>query len=153
MTAYANLRYRSRTDGVSYTPALHGILGKQQVEQSFVLSEPVAARFAQLQLLSSWNPQAQNQIGIGEFKVVAVAGSGVLTAPVNLADLDKGGHIVTSSPLMGDPTQILSPQRQQPLTGAASGPACRVGGRFPRQPGGADCRIWLEQLAEWRHPA
>lgn len=87
-------------DGKQFEPALSGRLSMLPIEQAFVLAKPVEAKAAQLRLKSN---HADNigKVGLSEWKVV-VAPDAASNISLNLADPDRGGHIVWSDPLIGD---------------------------------------------------
>ncbi|MEM1232375.1 MAG: hypothetical protein AAGI15_17695, partial [Pseudomonadota bacterium] len=82
-------------DGETFQQVLTGTLSGQLREQFFPLSEPVAARFARLELLSSRDPRV---IALGEWKVLAAPSDSKARTPHNLADPALGGHVVWMSP-------------------------------------------------------
>jgi hypothetical protein len=86
-------------DGEHYEPVLADELLPVNSEQAFVLQEPVAARFARLQLRHGFDGSAGTAIALGEFKVVAKPGVDISAgAGFNLADPELGGHVVWSQP-------------------------------------------------------
>ena len=110
------LEYRPRgfelllsEDGVTYQVALSGELTTLGVDQPFVLPAPVAARFAQLRITSTYGNTIHGDAGfamLGEWKVIATPGSVPSSDISNIADPLRGGHVVWMDPL--------------PLGGAAS---------------------------------
>lgn len=94
-------------DGETYVPAVSGELGPQTLEQSFVLPEPVPARFARLRVDSTWGGTS-GPVDIGEWKVVAVPGWAPSTEPIDLASAVRGGHVVWTDPaLQAGATEML----------------------------------------------
>lgn len=91
-------------DGTDYTKVFEGALSPRQVEQAFVLPEPVMARYARLELLSNQVPGAgplDDDFRLGTFKVVTTSESAAIItgeAGVNIADPAVGGHVVWSDP-------------------------------------------------------
>jgi hypothetical protein len=83
-------------DGSDYAVALSGHLSALQQDQSFVLPQPVNARFAQLRIDSTWgSPSGPFQLG--EFQVIATPGWAP-AQPFNVADPALGGHVVMTEP-------------------------------------------------------
>ena len=89
--------FLTSVDGVTYTPALTGVLSPLPVEQSFVLPAPVTAHFAQLQITSVYGPAA-TFVTLGEFKVIATPGTVVSDSPLDIADPGVGGHVAWMDP-------------------------------------------------------
>jgi Mg-chelatase subunit ChlD len=98
-------------DGVVYEPVLSAELTGSLAEQSFVLPEPVPARFAQLRVTSSF-PGA-DQLRLGEWKVVASPGWQPGTASLDLVDPARGGHVVSIDPQPGG-QQLLETMLSDP---------------------------------------
>jgi Mg-chelatase subunit ChlD len=92
-------------DGSTWTSALKGTMTPLGVDQAFVLPAPVNAKFARLQVDSTYGDGTS--VAIGEFKVVATPGTpipppaGSAGGPLDVADPALGGHIVTIDPLTG----------------------------------------------------
>jgi hypothetical protein len=86
-------------DGVTFTTALSGRVSMLPIEQTFVLTKPILAKAAQLRIK---NNHADNvgSVGLSEWKVIA-SPQGTTGISVNIADPDRGGHIVRSDPLLG----------------------------------------------------
>lgn len=101
------------TDGATYTEALSGELQSLPIEQSFVLPQPIEARYAQLVVISNANPNPiSTDVSLGEWKVIATPGFSPSTNPINLADLANGGHVVVMNPqfdLQDDAEAIVDP--------------------------------------------
>ncbi len=89
-------------DGAAWQGALTGELSPLGVEQSFVLPTPVAARFAQLRITSTYGSLMSgapvSYAPLGEWKVVAAPGTVVSTGSLNIADPVRDGHIVWMDP-------------------------------------------------------
>lgn len=99
------------TDGQSFTPVYQGELAPVAIDQSFALTQPIAARFAQVRLLD--NSRGSEQIGLGEFKVIA-ASDYQPPAPFNLLDPTRGGHVVSGTPLLANLQDLVSPAEEEP---------------------------------------
>lgn len=93
------------SDGVEYQVALSGELSPLPIEQSFVLPEPVMARYAQLRVLTSWGDAMGFRLVLGEWKVVASPGAAVGPSPLDIATGSRGGHVSWMDPqsTFGDP--------------------------------------------------
>jgi hypothetical protein len=91
-------------DGVDYQVALTRELSPLPIEQSFVLPEPVMARFAQLRVLTTWgDTDAQGfRLVLGEWKVVASPGVAVGPSPLDIAAGSRGGHVSWMDPQSED---------------------------------------------------
>ena len=86
-------------DGESFTPVVSGELLPIKAEQTFVLDEPLPARFARLTPRRAFDGLAGPALGLGEFKVIAVPGYDLSAKRgFNLADPSLGGHVVWSRP-------------------------------------------------------
>lgn len=86
-------------DGKTFTPVLRRELLPIRTEQYFALDAPVQARFAQLRLAQTYNGGADDQINLGEWKIIARPGEDISDGKgYNLADLELGGHIVYARP-------------------------------------------------------
>jgi hypothetical protein len=86
-------------DGETFHPVLRGTLAPRPVEQYFELPEPVAARFARLQLIDDFTGHPGGTRGLGEWKVIATPGDDPTGgAGFDLADPNLGGHVVWSRP-------------------------------------------------------
>jgi Mg-chelatase subunit ChlD len=94
-------------DGETYTSVLSGELGPQALEQAFVLPEPVDARFARLEVDTSWGGTS-GPVDIGEWKVVAPPGWAPSPDGFDLADPVRGGHISASEPEYRTANDMLS---------------------------------------------
>ncbi len=97
-------------DGETWTPVLAGELGPQTIEQAFVLPAPVEARFARLQVDTTWS-DTRGPVELGEWKVVAPPGF----APpgvIDLADPVRGGHMVASEPPFQSGGELLTEQEE-----------------------------------------
>ncbi|HMB38874.1 MAG TPA: VWA domain-containing protein [Wenzhouxiangellaceae bacterium] len=87
------------SDGETFERVLEATLQPIPEEQAFALPEPVEARFARLIPLGTAFSAASNWgIRVGEFKVVAEPGWRPLGGPVNVADPERGGHLVWGRP-------------------------------------------------------
>lgn len=106
------------TDGQSFTPAYQGELAQVPVDQPFVFAQPIPARFAQVRLIDNW--RGRDQIGLGEFKVIA-ASDYQPPAPFNLLDPTRGGHVVAGTPLLGNLQDLVSPADEQPSLSVEAG--------------------------------
>jgi len=97
-------------DGVTFVPALSGSLSVVPTEQSFVLDQPVMARFARLRIRSAQFSTASS-VHLGEWKVIAQPGwspgTGDRGTPVasnapatglDIGAFDRGGHMVAMQP-------------------------------------------------------
>lgn len=94
-------------DGEQFTLVHEGELSPQSQEQAFRFAEPVQARFIQLAMRTSGI--GERAIGLGEMKVIADPTQKPLgERRFNLADPLLGGHVVTSSPLLGKPSAVLN---------------------------------------------
>lgn len=84
-------------DGSRFTPVLSGTLGARPGEAWFALPAPVLARSAALTIRSGTGAQDQ-PVRLAEWKVLAQPGQpqGVR---INLADPDRGGHVVRTDPM------------------------------------------------------
>ena len=85
------------SDGVTWTPVLAGELSPLTIDQPFVLDAPIAARFAQLRVDSTWGG-TEGAVSLGEWKVVAAPGAVPSPMPTNISDPVRGGHIVWTDP-------------------------------------------------------
>ncbi|MCX6044334.1 MAG: VWA domain-containing protein [Chloroflexi bacterium] len=108
-------------DGQQFDLVYSGEVAQAAVEQAFVFTQPLQARFAQLRLRTNW--QANGDIGVGEFKVIAPPGWTPPSAPgFNLLDPAHGGHVIVTSPLVADDMQkIVTPKLEQPSVEAEAG--------------------------------
>ncbi len=119
-------------DAVTWQTVLTGELTPVSTDQSFVLDRPVAARFARLRITSAYGMLISGgpitYAPLGEWKVIAVPGSVVSTAPWNIADPTRGGHVVWMDP---------QPNTEALVTGILS----------------ADPTPWLPYIARNRPPS
>ena len=92
---------RLSSDGSDYETVLRATLEPLMIDQSFVLDEPVEARWAQLVILSSYGAPG-DPVALGEWKVVARPGTPSTPAAFNVADPLRGGHVVWMQPETGD---------------------------------------------------
>ncbi len=67
-------------DGGTWETALQGTLDPVSVEQAFVLSQPVEARYAQLRITSGQR-ELPSRLNLGEWKVVGHSGLGTVGRP------------------------------------------------------------------------
>ncbi|MGD9536729.1 MAG: VWA domain-containing protein [Alphaproteobacteria bacterium] len=88
-------------DGASFEPAFSGSLSQLREEQGFVIDPPREATAAELRLLSGQAAGVFDKVGLGEWKLI-VAPSATQGFGLNLADPVRGGHVVSSNPLIGD---------------------------------------------------
>ena len=93
---------RLSMDGTDYQTVLRGTLQPLMLDQPFVLDEPVEARWAQLVILSSYGSM-NDEVALGEWKVVARPGTAPTAAGLDIADPLHGGHVVWMQPQLGDP--------------------------------------------------
>lgn len=108
------------TDGQTFTPAYQGALAQVAVDQPFAFDQPLPARFAQIRLIDNW--RGRDQIGLGEFKVIA-ASDYQPPVPFNLLDPTRGGHVVAGTPLLGNLQDLVSPADEQPSLSVEAGAA------------------------------
>ncbi|MEO1573829.1 MAG: VWA domain-containing protein [Pseudomonadota bacterium] len=88
-------------DGQNFFTVLDETLTADLAEQSFVLDQPVPARFARLRMKSSVANDGR-AVGFGEFKViVAETAEDILGQAANIADNALGGFDVYSTPFTG----------------------------------------------------
>ncbi len=92
-------------DGSTWTPALAAELTPVQQDQAFALAEPVPARFARLQVSSTYGGP-NGYIAMGEWQVIA-SPSWDPGATLNIADPIQGGHVVWVDPGASDPWQTV----------------------------------------------
>ena len=86
-------------DGQTFERVLEATLQPLPMEQAFVLSAPVEARYARLvPLTTAFSSPSNFGMRIGEFKVVAEAGWRPVAGSVNVADPEFGGHLVWGRP-------------------------------------------------------
>lgn len=104
------------TDGVTYQPVLSGTLSPIGREQAFALPEPVPATYAQLHVRSLYGSDP-DMLVLGEWKVVAQPGVVPAGVELDLAPVERGGHVLWMDPqqasydipdaiLTADPTRI-----------------------------------------------
>ncbi len=84
-------------DGINFNSVLTGQIKPVLAEQSFVLPQPVPAKFARLYILNSYHDIDRPQTTLGEWKVVA-SPSQSIGSGFNLANPELGGHVVWASP-------------------------------------------------------
>jgi Mg-chelatase subunit ChlD len=87
-------------DGVAWQTALAGSISPLPIDQVFLLDEPKMASHAMLRIWSTHAPVAY--MSLGEWKVVAAPGTAVGSQPINIADPERGGHIITLQPFDDD---------------------------------------------------
>ena len=90
-------------DGESYELIYKGQLQAVRLEQAFVFSEPVKARYAQLHFVN--NQQEDREAYLGEWKLLS---NDSPLENTNLADPSFGGNVVWSSPLIPSNRAILT---------------------------------------------
>ena len=105
-------------DGTIWQPALAGVLSPAPFEQSFVLSAPMNARYAQLRITSTWGQPGTLQLG--EWKVVATPGACLPASP----STSPTRRSVATSPWM-DPQPCSQATSRPPSMATPSG--CRTG--------------------------
>ncbi len=86
-------------DGKRFEEVLTGRLEPLPGEQVFAFEEPVEARFARLVLGSSHG--GGRGVALGEWKLVAAAGTRLRSEPWDIAQPSLGGHVAWSDPLIG----------------------------------------------------
>jgi hypothetical protein len=122
-----NVDFALSLDGKEFTPVVEDELLPLKGEQAFVLGQPVAARYARLQVKHSFDGVALPSIGLGELKVIARPGFDISKGKgLNLADPFLGGHVVWSRPQIsgaGWDTQILTPEEENPHVRPRAGEA------------------------------
>ncbi len=99
---------RASLDNEQYTTVFQGQLSPLPREQAFAFAEAVQARF--IQIVFAGAGLDEDTASLGELKVIADP----LEQPLgerrfDLADPALGGHVVTSSPLLGKPRSLLDP--------------------------------------------
>lgn len=90
--------FQLSVDGTNFETVLSGELNQTPVDQFFALPQAREARSARLIVKSGFST---SRAQLGEWKVIAdpAATTGIA---LDIADPMRGGHIVTSSPLIGD---------------------------------------------------
>ena len=88
-------------DGSTWEEVLTGELSTRMRDQAFVLPQPRDARFAQLRI-DSTHGSPDDELALGEWKVVAVPGATPDEAPLNIAAPALGGHVSWIDPQSGD---------------------------------------------------
>lgn len=86
-------------DGQNFETVLSDRLTMLPVEQGFALKKPFVAKAAQLKMKTNHADNLGN-VGLSEWKVIA-SPTETLGISVNLADPERGGHVVRSDPLIG----------------------------------------------------
>jgi hypothetical protein len=87
------------SDGKTFSKVLDGRVGRRPVDQYFPLDKNESAQYARLKFLSTQSGGLK--ICLGEWKVVATPEFALWkNLGANLADPEKGGHVVWSSPLI-----------------------------------------------------
>ncbi|MBN2056374.1 VWA domain-containing protein, partial [bacterium] len=111
-------------DGRQWTVVYQGTLSPLPHEQAFAFDTPVTANYFKLDMLDShWNEPRTN-IGLGEWKLIAVPGidpfDGVRH---NLAAIVNGGHVVWAEPEIATywDNTILTEDREEPYIRLLSG--------------------------------
>ncbi|MBW7881739.1 MAG: hypothetical protein H3C34_03730 [Caldilineaceae bacterium] len=102
-------------DGVAFSPVLSGTLSPLPVEQWFALPAPAPARFARLVMVDTQQPGYTGGASLGEFKVIVAPGGPLSGTPYNLADPARGGHVVLTEPLLGEPNRLVTEATETPL--------------------------------------
>ncbi len=90
-------------DGENYESVYQGQLKAVRLEQAFVFTEPVTARYVQLRFLN--NQLEDREIYLGEWKLLSNDNP---LENINLADPNLGGYVVWSSQLINSGNPILS---------------------------------------------
>jgi Mg-chelatase subunit ChlD len=94
-----NVDFSLSLDGTEFISVITDELLPIKSEQAFVLRQPVAARFARLQLKHGFSSAAYPAFNLGEIKVIARPGLDITNAKgFNLADPLLGGHVAWSNP-------------------------------------------------------
>jgi len=84
-------------DGKAWSEALVGALEAREGEQAFVLTTPIEAAFARLEIRSGH--AGKRAVRLGAFKVIADPRAPIGDAAgVDLAAAERGGHVVRASP-------------------------------------------------------
>jgi hypothetical protein len=109
-------------DGETFEPALSGMVGTEPREQVFLLPEERPAMAARLRVLSN-NDGNLGRVGFSEWKVIADPAVGI-GAGLDIADTQRGGHIVWSRPLISDQLPII----KGVLEAGDIGPVTKVAG-------------------------
>ena len=96
-------------DGQTYESVLKAKLQALAIDQPFVLDRPVSARFARLILLSTQSEKTNDQLALGEWKVIARPGLDISRGKgINIAKPELGGHVVWASPrISGNRDQVI----------------------------------------------
>jgi Mg-chelatase subunit ChlD len=94
-----NVDFSLSLDGTEFIQVVTDELLPIKSEQAFVLRQPVAARFARLQLKRGFSSAPYPAFNLGEVKVIARPGLDISnTRGFNLADPLLGGHVAWSNP-------------------------------------------------------
>ena len=96
-------------DGQTYESVLKAKLQPLAIDQSFVLDKPVSARYARLILQSSQSEKTNEQLALGEWKVIARPGLDISGGKgINIAKPELGGHVVWARPkISGNRDQVI----------------------------------------------
>ena len=135
-------------DGGTWETALQGTLDAVSVEQAFVLSQPVEARYAQLRITSGQR-ELPSRLNLGEWKVVATAGWTASGGPIDLADPRAGGHVTWMVPQPESAAQAASLLDDD---ATAQTIAVEKGSGIEWTLGFRDDRAALVSSLEWRDP-
>jgi hypothetical protein len=112
-------------DGTAFTEVLVGELTHEQVEQAFVLDDPVDARVVRVRPLSAHGPAPTATAALGGLAVVAQPGwrPADVAAGADIAALALGGHLVTIDPPVAGPGDVamLTPEDRRQIWFAVPG--------------------------------
>lgn len=92
-------------DGTTFESVLTGRVSTEPREQAFVLPKTIAAKAAQLRILSNHDGNLGNVV-LSEWKVI-VDPKVSIGIGLDLADTLRGGHVVWSDPLISDDTRTV----------------------------------------------
>ena len=138
----ADFELQLSLDGEQFEAVLSDRLRPLAIDQAYALVEPFKARFARLQLLNSHEGKSNTSIGLGEWKVVARAGTDLSTGKgFNLASPELGGHVVWSRPAIRnswDRGLLAGTNDNMPLQSEA-GPGAGMGHQFSAPACCQDC--------------
>ncbi|MBX3030830.1 MAG: VWA domain-containing protein [Chloroflexi bacterium] len=138
-------------DGQTWEEVLRGELTPLDLDQSFVLPEPIEARYAQLRIESTWGG-AGSALVLGDFHVIAVPGAVPVPMPPDISDPSRGGHVVWMAP-----QAAFQADADAMLVDDPTGPILRVsasaGTRLTWVVGFQDDRQALLDHLTWQDPA
>ena len=98
--ALAGFRVSTSIDGTTFETVLTGHLASSVLAQPVVLESPVEARYVRLEALSRQDGRSADGVHLGQFEVIAVPASGVVSGPIDLAQRELGGHVVVAKPYL-----------------------------------------------------